>query len=53
MKLCFVRHAQGQRVMHPPQSLEMSDPALTTVGIGQARKLKKSLPVLSSDVIVL
>ncbi len=29
MELYFVRHAQGQHVMKPPKSLQMTDPQLT------------------------
>ncbi|GIN59967.1 hypothetical protein J8TS2_42860 [Lederbergia ruris] len=39
MELYFFRHAQGQHVMNPPESLQMTDPYLTEVGVWQAEKL--------------
>ncbi|MFS0613305.1 hypothetical protein [Lederbergia ruris] len=39
MELYFFRHAQGQHVMNSPESLQMTDPYLTEVGVWQAEKL--------------
>lgn len=53
MELYFVRHGQGEHVMNPPQSLQITDPSLTEVGKWQANKLSEAFPIKSDDLFVI
>ncbi|SFC94737.1 Broad specificity phosphatase PhoE [Bacillus sp. OV322] len=53
MELYFIRHAQGEHVLNPPDSLQILDPALTDLGIKQARKLKELFPVFDDDLLII
>jgi len=52
MKLCFIRHGEGEHTIQPPESLHTYHPSLTERGMKQARNLSESLNVESSDLIV-
>ncbi len=52
MKLCFTRHGEGEHTLQPPDSLHTYHPSLTELGVQQARNLRESLDVESSDLIV-
>ena len=52
MKLCFIRHGEGEHTIQPPKSLHTYHPSLTEHGGRQARNLRKSLDVQSFDIIV-
>ncbi|OIK09249.1 histidine phosphatase family protein [Bacillus sp. MUM 13] len=53
MELYFIRHAQGEHVLDPPDSLQILDPALSDAGIQQARKLKELFPVFDDDLLII
>jgi broad specificity phosphatase PhoE len=53
MELFFFRHAQGQHVMKPPKSLQMTDPHLTEVGVWQAKKMFETYPISLNDLIIM
>lgn len=52
MELIFIRHGQGEHTRNLPESLGLINPSLTSKGIGQAKKLKFSLPLGSDDVLI-
>lgn len=53
MELYFFRHAQGEHVMKPPKSLNMTDPNLTNVGERQAKRMFETHPISSDDLIII
>ncbi|WP_226577304.1 histidine phosphatase family protein [Halobacillus litoralis] len=53
MELIFVRHAQGEHTINPPDSLHHLHPSLTSKGRSQAEQLQSELPLTSSDLLVL
>jgi broad specificity phosphatase PhoE len=53
MELVFIRHGQGEHTLEPPKSFQLSDPSLTEIGILQAMKLRKALPLSADDVIII
>ncbi|MBP1917148.1 broad specificity phosphatase PhoE [Lederbergia galactosidilyticus] len=53
IELYFFRHAQGQHVLRPPQSLQMLDPSLTEIGEAQADWLQKTFPVSTDDLFII
>lgn len=52
MELVFTRHGQGEHTLDLPQSLHISDPALTKEGIIQAKSLRKRFPLSQTDIMV-
>lgn len=52
MKIIFIRHSQGEHTLSPPESLRISDAALTEKGIQQAQQLIHTFPLKSEDIIV-
>lgn len=52
MELIFVRHGQGEHTLNLPESLQMSNPPLTTQGKIQAKKLQSALPLTPEDVLI-
>lgn len=52
MKLIFVRHGEGKHTVNLPHSLQVSHPSLTGKGKSQAQLLRDTLPLQSSDVLV-
>ncbi|MDQ0229103.1 histidine phosphatase family protein [Metabacillus malikii] len=53
MELYFIRHAQAQHVLNPPESLQLKDPSLTSTGENQARKLHEIFPISKEDLLII
>lgn len=52
LELLFVRHGQGEHTLYPPVSLDIPDPALTKLGIGQAERLAETHPLNVEDIVI-
>lgn len=52
MELIFIRHGQGEHTLNLPESLHLDNPALTTQGRMQAKKLRWTLPLTPEDVLI-
>ena len=52
MELIFIRHGQGEHTLNLPESLHLSNPALTLQGKMQAKKLRSTLPITPEDVLI-
>ncbi|TFB13464.1 histidine phosphatase family protein [Filobacillus milosensis] len=53
MELVFIRHGQGEHTVDLPQSLHISDPALTNEGKLQAMSLRNQFPLSQNDVVII
>lgn len=53
MECLFVRHAQGEHILNPPDSLQLPNAGLTEVGRKQSLELKDKLSLTSRDFIVI
>ncbi|MEK3890640.1 histidine phosphatase family protein [Bacillus sp. FSL K6-3431] len=53
MELIFIRHGQGEHTLDLPESLKISDPSLTKLGIDQAISLREKIALTENDIILI
>lgn len=53
MELVFIRHGQGEHTMDIPNSLQITDPSLTNIGVNQAKLLRNQFPLSNKDIIII